>query len=231
MTSLIDSIFQYIVEFTIIWYHDRMEDFVNILEQTFGTDRPILLDEIRNAFPEMPDATLYRRLRSAVASSRLAKPRKGVYYIPTKTRFGLSTLSDAKILKKKYLTDGDEVYGYVTGLTLENQVGISNQVSGTLEIVTNRESTRMRRIEPYGGYREIILRSPRIPVTAENVEALQLLDILTYAPVDGLDRNELARLKEFAGNVPKRKLVECARRYPGRTALKILESEANGVLA
>lgn len=208
-----------------------MEDFVNILEQTFGTNHLILLDEIRGAFPEMPEATLYRRLRSAVTSSRLAKPRKGVYCVPTETRFGPSTISDAKILEKKYLTDGDEVYGYVTGLALENRLGISNQVPGTLEIVTNRESTRSRRIEPYGGYREITLRRPRIPVTAENVEALQLLDILTYAPVDSLARNELARLGEFAARVDKRKLVECARCYPGKTALKILESEANGVLA
>lgn len=119
-----------------------MEDFVNILERAFGSGRPILLDEIRGAFPGMSEATLYRRLRNAVASSRLAKPRKGVYYIPIETRFGPSTLSDAKILEKKYLTDGCEVYGYVTGLALENQIGISNQVPGTLEIVTNRESTR-----------------------------------------------------------------------------------------
>lgn len=208
-----------------------MEDFVNILTQTFGTDRPILLDEIRDTFPEIPEATLYRHLRSAVASSRLTKPRKGVYYIPTKTRFGPSTISDTKILEKKYLTDGGEVYGYVTGLALENQLGISNQVPGTLEIVTNRESTRSRRIEPYGGYREITLRRPRIPVTAENVEALQLLDILTYAPVDSLASDELARLKEFASKVDRRKLVECARCYPGKTALRLLESEANGVLA
>lgn len=208
-----------------------MEDFVNILERTFGTNRPILLNEIRGAFPGMPEATLYRRLRSAVASSRLAKPRKGVYYVPTATRFGPSMLSDAKILEKKYLTDGCEVYGYVTGLALKNQIGISNQVPGTLEIVTNRESTRSRRIEPYGGYREITLRRPKVPVNANNVEALQLLDILTYAPVDRLAPDELARLKEFASKANRRKVVECAKLYPSKTALKLLESEANGVLA
>lgn len=37
-----------------------MEDFVNILKQTFGADRPILLDEIHGAFPKMPETTLYR---------------------------------------------------------------------------------------------------------------------------------------------------------------------------
>ncbi|WP_241963761.1 hypothetical protein [Gordonibacter sp. 28C] len=115
-----------------------MEDFVNILERTFDTDRPILLDEIRDAFPGMPEATHYRRLRSAVTSSRPAKPCKGVYYAPTETRFGPSTLNDARILEKKYLTDGCKVYGYITGSALENQIGIPNQVPGTLEIVTNR---------------------------------------------------------------------------------------------
>ena len=99
------------------------------------------------------------------------------------------------------------------------------------EIVTNRESTRSRRIEPYGGYREITLRRPKIPVNAGNVEALQLLDILTYAPVNRLAPDELARLKEFASKVDRQKVVECAKRYPGKTALRLLESEANGVLA
>ncbi|WP_449316458.1 hypothetical protein [Rubneribacter sp.] len=208
-----------------------MDDFANKLRKAFGTDEPILLEEIKRMFPEMPEATLYRRLRSAVASARLVKPRKGVYYIPTETRFGPSAISNMKILEKKYLSDGNDVYGYVTGPTLENRVGISNQVPGTLEIVTNRESTRSRKIEPCGGYREIILRRPRIPVTAENVETLQLLDLLTYAPVDQLNPSELANLKKFASKTDRRKLIEYAKHYPGKTALRILESEANGVLA
>ncbi len=208
-----------------------MDDLVNKLRETFGTGNPILLDEIKEVFSEMPEATLYRRLRSAVASAGLVKPRKGVYYIPADTRFGPSTISNAKILEKKYLSDGKDVYGYVTGPTLENRVGISNQVPGTLEIVTNRESTRSRKIEPYGGYREITLRRPRTPVTADNVETLQLLDLLTYAPVNQLDPSELANLKKFASKTDKRKLIEYAKYYPDKTALRILESETNGVLA
>lgn len=172
-----------------------MDDFVNILRDSFGTNNPILLEEIRRALPLMPEATLYRRLRSAVSSSQLVKPRKGVYYIPKNTRFGLSTLSDAKVLQKKYLSNGESVYGYITGLALENQLGISNQVPGTLEIVTNRETTRSRKIEPCGGYRQIILRRPRIPVTADNVEALQLLDLLTYVSLDCLASDELENFR------------------------------------
>lgn len=207
-----------------------MDEFLNILRETFGTDSPILLDEIRGTFPTLPEATLYRRLRSAVASSRLIKARKGVYYLPSETRFGPSTLSDEKILEKKYLSNGDEVYGYVTGLALENQLGISNQVPGTLEIVTNRESTSSRKIKPYAGYREITLRRPRTPVTADNSEVLQLLDLLTYICIDRLAQDELMNLKKFASKVDRQKLIEYVKYYPSKTALKILESETRGVL-
>ncbi|WP_241963760.1 hypothetical protein [Gordonibacter sp. 28C] len=68
-------------------------------------------------------------------------------------------------------------------------------------------------------------------MNADYVEALQLLDILTYTPVDRFTPDELARLKEFASKVDRRKLVECAKHYPGKTALRLLESEAYGVLA
>ena len=80
--------FNFIVEITITCYHTNMNDFANTLERLYGANSPILLDEIKEAFPNTPPATLYRRLRSAIASSKLAKARKGVYYVPTETRFG-----------------------------------------------------------------------------------------------------------------------------------------------
>ena len=76
-----------------------------------------------------------------------------------------------------------------------------------------------------------ILVGPNAAGKTNTVEALQLLDILTYAPVNRLAPDELARLKEFASKVDRQKVVECAKRYPGKTALRLLESEANGVLA
>ena len=139
-------------------------------------------------------------------------------------RSGLSTLSDAKILEKKYLTDGCEVYGYVKWPALENQIGISNQVPGTLG--DRHLQPRVHLIaqdRADGGYREITLRRPKIPVNAGNVEALQLLDILTYAPVNRLAPDEPRTAQGVRLKVDRGRMRE---RYPGKTALRLLESEA-----
>ena len=80
-------------------------------------------------------------------------------------------------------------------------------------------------------YREITLRRPKIPVNAGNVEAVAAARHLDLRAVNRLAPDELARLKEFASKVDRQKVVECAKRYPGKTALRLLESEANGVLA
>ncbi|MEG0620797.1 MAG: hypothetical protein RR477_06690, partial [Raoultibacter sp.] len=115
-----------------------------------------MLKEILQCFPDVAENTTYRRMKKALEEKTLIKAKKGVYYIPITTRFGLSTLSDAAVIRKKYIADDDGVYGYYTGLMLENRLGISNQIPGTLEIVTNRETNRSRRIKGFGGYKEIV---------------------------------------------------------------------------
>lgn len=206
-----------------------MENIANTLAAKMGANTPILLCEIMDAFPNLSTETVYRRIRKAVASTELIKACSGIYYVPTKTRFGLSTLGDEAIVKKKYLSNGSDIYGYVTGLALENRVGISNQVPGTLEIVTNRETTRSRKIKPIAGYREVILKKPRVAVTEDNVKTLELLDLITYAPIAKLDKHEFANLRDFTSNIDRLKLLECAQSYPQKTAAKLLESEVLGV--
>lgn len=202
---------------------------MNILCSKFETNVPILLREILESFPNVAPMTVYRWIRTALDSSQLAKSRKGVYYLPTETRFGPSTLSDADIIRKKYLSENGKVYGYITGLALENRVGLSTQMPGTLEIVTNQEARRSRSIKPFGGYREIILKKPRVPVNSNNVATLEFLDLMTYAPIDRLEADERQALKTLAANVDRTKMLEYVKYYPRKTAVKILESEASGV--
>lgn len=208
-----------------------MNDLVSILEARFGPDKPVFLQEILLALEGASERTVYRQIDEAVEAGRLAKARKGVYYIPTQTRFGPSALSDASIIKRKYLSDGNAVYGYVSGLMLENRLGVSEQVPGTLEIVTNRETNRSRRIGPFDGYSEVILRKPRVPVTSDNVAALELLDLLMSVSLRSLDEDGISALKKAAEKVDRVKLLECARFYPARASKAIVESEVAGVFA
>lgn len=208
-----------------------MNEIANIAVERFGPDKPIFLQELLRALSDVSERTIYRQIDEAVENGFLAKARKGVYYVPTQTRFGPSTLSDASIIRRKYISDDDEVYGYVSGLMLENRLGLSEQVPGTLEIVTNRETNRSRKIGPFGGYREVVLRRPRVPVNAENVSALEILDLLMSVPLGNLDEEGLSALRSAAGKIDREKLLECARFYPAKASKAIMESEAAGVLA
>lgn len=208
-----------------------MKDLANILESKFGRNVPILLNEIMALFPDITEDGVYRRIRKAIAEGTLVKRERGVYYIPTRTRLGLSIISEEEVLAKRYIKSGEVVYGYVTGLALENKAGVSQQVPGTLEIVTNNETMRSRKLGRKGGWREVILRKPRVPVTKENVVVLEALDLITITPLDSLESYELHNLKKKLESVPRKILVEYLEYYPAKTAKKLIESERYGVFA
>lgn len=206
-----------------------MRDFVNILRERFGENEPILTDEIIATFPDASRVTVFNRLNMAQKDGSIEKFGHGVYFIPREGILGKVPLLPLKVVKKKYLSDGDAVYGYLSGLNLENEAGISPQVPATLEITTNNTSKRTREIEPFGGWRRITLRTPRTKVTRENVDVLRFLDLLTSVSLNTLDGLELKSLKQLSASLDKDAVIECTRYYPAKTSKRLLESEAIGV--
>jgi predicted transcriptional regulator of viral defense system len=208
-----------------------MESFVDILRERFGEDEPILSDEIIAAFRDVSKVTVFNRLNAALEEGNLERFGRGVYFIPCEGVLGKVPLLPLKVVRKKYLGKGAAVYGYISGLSLENEVGVSPQVPATLEITTNNASRRIREIEPFGGWRKITLRTPRTKVTRTNVAALRFLDLLTNISLTTLDDGELSNLKQLSAGLDRDTVMECIRYYPGKTAKRLLESEAIGVFA
>ena len=108
------------------------------------------------------------------------------------------------MLVKKYLSCGDEVYGYVVGDALRREVGLPAQDDSVIEIVTNREKSRCRSIGAHAGYRDVVLRASRVKVRAGNVDALRALDLLTALDLQALIDADRARLSTFLSRVPRR---------------------------
>lgn len=92
-----------------------MDDFANILSDRFGTNEPILVEDIRALFPDRSRQTIYRWLNAALDDGSLTKFDRGVYYIPRKTRFGQSRLLPDQVVNRKWIDDDGEVIGYVSG--------------------------------------------------------------------------------------------------------------------
>jgi hypothetical protein len=207
-----------------------MSSFADILEERFGAGQPILTEDVLAAFPDEPRSTVFYRLKAEVESGGLARFDRGVYYVPERAElFGRTVdvpLDPERVIARKYLERDGEVIGFVSGLALENRSRVSNQVPAVLEITTNAETNRRRRVRPFGGYREVVLKRPRVPVTAGNVDALEAIDLVENVDVASLDESELDAYRSKVAKADWATVVECLSAYPKKTVMKYLKEVA-----
>lgn len=203
-----------------------MSEFTNILKGRFGASEPILTEDILEAFPDDARSTVFYRLNAALSAGEVERFSRGVYYVPeTAEVLGREVavpLDPEKVITRKYLVRDGETIGFISGRALENRSRVSNQVPAVLEITTNAETNRRRRVAPFGGYREIVLKRPRVPVTSDNVGTLEAIDLVENADVPSLDAEELSAFKAKVGKADWATLIECLAAYPKKTVLKCL---------
>lgn len=102
-----------------------------------------------------------------------------------------------KVIIRKYIKNAGETYGYFSGATFANQIGLTTQMPTVLEIVTSRESTKGRIVTV--GSQKVRLKRPSIEITSENAGLLQLLDIVSQA--------------NLYSEYPEQKMGEILKRY------------------
>ena len=190
----------------------------------------LLAEDLAALFPELPRRTLYSRIAALVAADLLRRYESGVYYMPLETPAGPAEPSPLKVVERKYLGSPDAPRGYWAGAALDNGIGLTEQVPARYEVVTNDTGTAQRTVKA-GGYLECVVRKAKIPVTAENVRAQQILDVLTRRKPSDLSEGQAATLKEFAAEVPAAALYEMSLAWPQKTTRRVAEGVARGVLA
>ena len=168
-------------------------NFEESLKDKYGFNEPIYVQEIQ--FESCSRSWIFEELKKLVESGELKRFDTGIYYFPKKMPWGDSCLASRKVIQKRFLSDGDKVYGYIAGLSLVNQAGLSTQVPNLLELVTNNESTRVRNINV--GFQKVRLRRARTTITRDNVKALQFLDLMYSIKPDFLDETERFMLSKF----------------------------------
>ena len=127
-------------------------------------------------------------LTNYVKAGELKRYAQGIYYIPKKTVLGESVLPFDCVIERKYISDKKEVFGYYSGMSLLNIIGLSTQVPNVPEITTNREATRKRKVKI--GKRSVIVRRSNIVINNHNVMYLQFMDIFRYANIDEIKENK-----------------------------------------
>lgn len=208
-----------------------MKNFDNIVFKEFGEGKPIFSDELLSLFPDKTRVAVYQNIEKSISRGFLERYERGVYYIPRQGRFDKVPLSAEAVIERKYLSNGEEVFGYYSGLTLENRAGLSEQVPAVLEITTNASSKRVRSLGPMGGWKDVVIRKPRCKITAENVDILRFLDAITALLPAKMDAVTLRNLKKLASRAGRDQAFAYASHYPAKTSKRLIESERLGVFA
>ena len=107
-----------------------------------------------------------------VQDKRIERFSKGKFYIPKTGILGNRKPSDDEVLKSILYKDG-RLRGYVTGLALFNQLGLTTQVPRTITVNINGG----RQVKDFGTI-NIKTQITRIPIKEKDITLLQYLDVL-----------------------------------------------------
>lgn len=115
-----------------------------------------------------------KALNRMVISGKITKLSKGKYYKPENTPFGNLQPNQAQIVKD-LLKENGKITGYLTGYSIFNQLGLTTQVSNTIQIGKNQVRPNFKR-ERY----TIAFIKQKNTITKVNITLLQLLDAIRY---------------------------------------------------
>ena len=159
---------------------------VNYLKETYGYAVPIFLKDIR--IGRKSKVAIRKELSRAVQNGEIVRKSQGVYCFKNNDAY-IDNVTFESIIDRKYVKDdfgfpGLEVvntFGYYTGLTFKNQIGISTQVPAVIEVITN--NTSCKRVVSIGK-RKAIINRPKIDVDYNNYRILQFLDLICSLSLD-----------------------------------------------
>lgn len=194
------------------------------LMENYGYNEPIFLNDL--AIEGLSDNAVRQSVKRLVASGFLERYDNGIYYIPKRDGLlGKSYLDPSMVIMRRYVQNKSEIYGYLTGISFANQLGLTTQMPAVIEIVTNREASNGRMITV--GSQRVRIKKPAITVSDSNAELLQLLDTIGQAEkYTELTKEETIetlisymRKKRFT----KEQLSEVSSVLTGATAKKLIE--------
>lgn len=194
------------------------------LMENYGYDEPIFLNNL--SVEGLSDNAVRQSVKRLAASGFLERYDNGIYYIPRRGGLlGKSYLDPSVVIMRRYVQNKSEIYGYVTGISFANQLGLTTQMPAVIEVVTNREATNGRMITV--GTQKVRIKKPAITISASNAALLQLLDSIgqaekyTELPMKETIETLISymRKKRFT----KEQLSEVSSVLTGATAKKMIE--------
>ncbi len=113
---------------------------------------------------------LIKALNRMVKDKKLSKLSKGRYFKPETTPFGNLQPNQEQVVKD-LLYDNGKIVGYLTGYSIYNTLGLTSQVSNSIQIGKNEIRPKFKR-ERY----TISFIKQKNTITKKNIPLLQILD-------------------------------------------------------
>lgn len=131
-----------------------------------------------------------KALNRMAAAGKIAKLSKGKYYKPEKTVFGELAPDQYQVVKDLLEKDG-KLIGYMTGFGIFNKLGLTSQVSNTIQIGKKEVRPPLKR-DRY----KITFVKQKNTITQEYIPLLQILDAIRYIKTipDATTASSTARL-------------------------------------
>jgi hypothetical protein len=118
--------------------------------------------------------SVIKALGRMVKTGKIRRLSPGRFYKPRITEFGELKPEIYQVVKDLLEQDG-KITGYLTGYSSFNQLGLTTQVSGQIQIGTNNVKKGMKR----GMFRISFIRQAN-RITKENIPLLRILDAIQY---------------------------------------------------
>lgn len=194
------------------------------LKEKFNTNEPIFTNEILEMFSEYSRAYVFRLINKAEKKGEIIKFDMGIYFIPTKSILGISTITVEEVIEKKYIGYKDDAYGLYNGLNLQNMFSATTQMPNTIEIVSNNESMRIREIMIDD--RRIILRKSRCKIDSKNIKAYTILQFFSEMKSSEIDERTKEAISKYMieNKVSNADLITLAKIFPAKTTKNLIYS-------
>jgi len=207
-------------------------DLFQFLKGNFDYSEPILIEELNELLP-IQGSTLRMKLKRLVDAGKLERYCNGIYFIPNlNSVLKEQSLSINKVIRKKYLFERNKPVGYLTGIASANQLKLTSPIIDVYEVVTNKVASR-KRITNINKWK-VVLRSPRVKITEDNIKVLQVLDFL-----DGIENLREISLEDSKNSIQdylndvhiaENELIDILTNYSKSTILKANKSGVYNVL-
>lgn len=204
---------------------------VNCLKTQYGENTPIFFEDIANVCSGYTRGRVYQLIDAAMNSGLLAKAGYDCYYVPTTTPFGKSLLNPRKIIEKKYISNNGKVYGFYTGISLLNSFGITTQMPNVIEVFTNNEATKSRRVTINN--QTIIVKRARTTINSANYKEMMLLELFNLADARSIDVQATQKIVDYMkkNNISIQGIMKYAEFVPARAIKNFMSSEVQNAFA